>query len=382
MFDNPLPMKRIALAAAILALASSCGAKTGLLIPDADLPFDAGMDAGFDAGIDAPMCMPQPVALMRRGAQVMFVLDRSNSMNDTLQGEERPPATDPSRWDVLGETLAAVLMGADPLIEVGAKVYPNPPPMPGTPEEACRVTSGIDLVPARGRIPRLVEIFETTLPNGGTPTADALIAVDDFFAGRPAPGVPRFVVLATDGGPNCHPDPSIPPGTCLCTGGPGDCEGSEFGPYNCIDEIRTVDVITRLATDRSIPVYVIGIDDPTRPDLADVLDRMAIAGGRPREEGMGRRFYSVGNRTDLEGALTTITDTIARCVFELDPPVPPGATLQLAIDGAIIARDGTRSEGWDLTAPDGSELTLFGGACERVTVSGGMVTAEILCDEE
>ncbi|MCA9608593.1 MAG: VWA domain-containing protein [Myxococcales bacterium] len=374
-------MRRIAIVAAALVLGLGCGAKTGLLIPDADLPFDAGMDAGFDAGIDAPICMPQPVALQRRGAQVMFVLDRSNSMNDTLQGEDRPPATDPSRWEILGETLEAVLMGADPLIEVGAKVYPNPPDVFDTPEEACRVTSGIDLAPARGRIRRLVDIFQTTIPSGGTPTADALIEVDDFFIGRPAPGVPRFVVLATDGGPNCHPDPTIPPGTCLCTGGPGDCDSPDFGPYNCIDEDRTIEVISRLSGERSIPVYVIGIDDPTRPDLADVLDRMAVAGGRPREADMGRRFYSVANRDDLEVALTTITDTIARCVFEVDPAVPPGATLEVSLDGTRVARDGTRTEGWDLTAPDGSELTLFGGACERVTTSGGMVTAEILCEE-
>ncbi len=381
MFDNAQRMKGIA--AAALALMLGCGARTGLKIPDADVPFDAGMDGGFDAGIDAPMCMPQPVALMRRGAQLMFVLDRSNSMDDTMQGEPREPGDPrPSRWDVMGDTLEAVLMGADPLLEIGAKVYPSADGSETTPEEACAVEAGVDIAPAPRRIPRLVEIFETTGPAGGTPTAAALGEVERFFTTRPAPGVPRFVVLATDGGPNCQPDPVPPPPACVCTGRPDSCLDMRFGPFNCLDEGNTIAVIERLAAGNSIPVYVIGIDDPTRPDLGDVLDRMAIAGGRPRELDGGRRFYSVARRADLEEALTTITDTIARCVFELDPAVPPDATLEVTLDGLIIARDGTRSEGWDFTAPDRSEITLFGGACERVTSSSGTVSAEILCDAE
>lgn len=42
----------------IALVAASCGAKTGLLIPDAELPEDAGMDAPMDSGIDSGICMP------------------------------------------------------------------------------------------------------------------------------------------------------------------------------------------------------------------------------------------------------------------------------------------------------------------------------------
>jgi len=370
------------LLAASFTLLLGCGAKTGLLIPDADLPYDAGMDGGHDAGIDAPICMPQPVSLMRRGAQVLFVLDRSNSMDDTISGEDREPDDPrPSRWDVLGTTLGDVLSGGDPLLEVGAKVYPSVDMPISTPMEACMVDPNIDVAPGPGRVSQLVELLNTTIPAGGTPTAEALGAAERFFVGRPSPGVPRFIVLATDGGPNCSPDPDVPHTECVCTGGPMDCLDPTFGPYNCIDEGNTVDVITRLFGELSIPVYVIGIDDPSRPDLADVLDRMADAGGRPRDVPGARRFYSVGRRDELEGALTTITETIARCVFELSPVPPLDATLELDMDGLLIARDGTRTEGWDFTAPDRSEITLFGGACARVTGADATVSADILCEE-
>ena len=375
---------RAAWIAAALAFAG-CGAKTGLLIPDSGP--DAGMDAAMDAGVDTGVCMPEELVLERRGAQVIFAVDRSNSMDDTIDGERRDPAGDPrpSRWDILGTTLGTVLTDADPLLDIGAKFFPGVvregPDV--TPEEACSVDPGIDLPPARGNVPALLATFARTGPGGGTPTAPALEEVRAFFERRPAFGVPRFVVLATDGGPNCNPDTGVPPDRCVCTGPPTTCtDNPTFGPYNCLDEPSTLPVIEGIFSTFDAPVYVIGMDDPTRPDLADVLDRMAVAGGRPRDVPGERRFYSVRRTEDLRGALTTITESIARCVFNVAPIPRPAATVEVRIDGVLVARDGTRSEGWDFSNPDRSELTLFGGACGRVTATDGTVTAEILCEAE
>ncbi len=369
----------------IALVAASCGAKTGLLIPDAELPEDAGMDAPMDSGIDSGICMPEPIALERRGAQVFFAIDRSNSMNNNLAGGDATPF-DPSRWDVLGRVLGEVLLAdEDPLLELGAKFYPGVDSMGAeTPEEACVVDPGVDVRPARNNARRVLSFFESTLPAGGTPTASALEEIRAFYGSRPAPGIPRFVVLATDGGPNCNPDTGVPPARCVCTGTPRDrfCDPvSPFAPYNCLDDARSIEVVRALFEDLGVPVYVIGIDDPSRPDLADVLDEMALAGGRPRE-GAGRRFYSVRDTDDLSGALTTITESIARCVFDLEPVPTADATVELRVDGVFIPRDATRTEGWDFTAPDRSEVTLFGGACARVTETGGTVTADILCEAE
>jgi hypothetical protein len=378
--------RRRALGACIAAatlLSVGCGAKTGLLIPDSGP--DAGMDAAMDAGVDTGVCMPEELALERRGAQILFAIDRSNSMDDTIEGERRDPGDPrPSRWDILGTTLGAVLADADPLLEIGAKFFPAVQPEGRvTPEEACSVDLGIDIPPARNNVPALLATFARTGPGGGTPTAPALEEVQAFFERRPAFGVPRFVILATDGGPNCNPDTGVPPDRCVCTGPPATCtDNPEFGPYNCLDEPSTLPVIEAIFTTFDAPVYVIGLDDPMRPDLADVLDHMAVAGGRPREIPGERRFYSVRRTDDLRNALTTITDSIARCVFNVSPIPRPDASVELRVDDVLIARDGTRTEGWDFSAPDRSEITLFGGACERVTVTGGTVTAEILCEAE
>ncbi|MGE0785441.1 MAG: hypothetical protein AB7S26_07125 [Sandaracinaceae bacterium] len=367
------PLRALLLFAMAIATCS-CGSKTGLLVPE------AGIDAGRDSGVDAGRCLPQPVILERRGAQIMFAIDGSNSMLNTIDDREPLPG-ELSRWQELGFALGEALMGADPLLEVGAKFFPNQVPGTMGPEEACVVDRGIDVEPARDNVDRLLQSFASTEPLGGTPTAPALEEVRAYYERRPAPGIPRFVVLATDGGPNCNPDTGVPMDRCVCTGSPTSCLDAMFGRYNCLDEARTLDVIRATFDGLGVPVYVIGIDDPTRPDLGDVLDRMADAGGRPREVPGQRRFYSVREVDDLRGALESITSTIARCVFTLQPVPGTDAELLVTVDGVRIARDATRAEGWDYTAPDRSELTLFGGACSRVTEGGGTVTAELMCIE-
>jgi hypothetical protein len=355
-----------------------CGAKTGLLIPDADLPEDAGRDAGIDAG----MCEPQTIPLVRRGAQLMFVIDRSNSMAETFDGDDMPRLGE-SRWELVGVALRDALSDADELFEIGAKFYPRwSEADPPDPVAACAVDEGIDLAPARSNVDSLLWVFSSTGPEGGTPTAMALSEVRDFFSLRP-PTIPRFVILATDGGPNCNPDTGVHHSVCQCTGDPPDCTSdATWGPFNCIDDTRTVRVIRDLHDGMEIPVYVIGILDPTRPDLADVLDEMAIAGGRPRDEIGGRRFYDVRDPEGLRGAIDTITDSISRCVFSLGRVPLPSEVVSLSVDGVTIARDASRVDGWDFTTEDRAELTLFGSACARATSTDGDVVATIECRPE
>ena len=361
-------------AALLFATSAGCGAKTGLLVPDASQEPDAGMDAGVDAG----MCMPRPISLTRRGAQILFVIDRSNSMADTLDGRV-PRAGELSRWELLAETLADVLADADPQMELGAKFFPRRSANSGSLEHACSVDPGIELVPRRSNTHALLELFRTTEPSGGTPTALGLAEARTYFRTRPETPLPRYIVFATDGGPNCNLGLPRHP-MCVCTGEPESCApDSPLGVANCLDDTRTIDLIRELSEEFEIPVYVIGMDDPNRPELAEVLDRMAIAGGRPREVPGEPAFYSVRRPNDLRGALTTITESVSRCVFTVSPVPDLSDEVELQIGDVFIPRDPTRVEGWDFTTASRSELTLFGGACERATRTEEPITATIAC---
>ena len=362
-----------------LLLLVACGAKTGLTIPETDE--DASMDmttvpdlAVRDLDVpdlpapDLPRvdgCMDVPFPLTPRPAEVIFAIDRSTSMNLGLDGLPAPPPR--SRWVVLGDVLQSTLR-AEPLIEPGAKFFPEfiDPGPDLSPEEACRVPDVVEVPPSPGAIPRIARVFTTTQPFGGTPTVDALSVAADYLRGSRRPDVPQFIVLATDGGPNCNPPPG-PLGSCACAGVPESCLDPTFGRVNCLDDVRAVRVITDIAVD--IPVFVVGFDDPTRPDLSAVLDQMAIAGGRARPVGSSRRFYDVRQRSDLETAFDEITASVGRCLLVTEFVPADGLQLQVSVGGLLIPEDDGGGDGWRWRDRDAGEIELLGEACRLATES-------------
>lgn len=364
----------------VCGLFVGCGARTGLPLPDGgELAIrDGGMDA--PPIVDGATCEPARLGLSRPGAQVLFALDRSASMADDLQGLNPAPG-EPSRWDLMASALQEVLADADPLLRFGAMLYPDVEPGSSGPEALCNVDPGVDLPPARNNEGALNDLLASTDPNGGTPTAVGLREVREFFEANPAPDVPRSVVLATDGAPNCNPDTGVHRSRCVCTSERSFCLDPMVGDYNCLDEDRTLTEISGLFMELGIPVYVVGIENPARPDLGDVLDRMAVAGGRPRDEPGERRFYDVQAPADLEAAFTSITDGITRCTFSVRRPPADDATVEVRVAREPVPHDPTQVDGWDFTADDRSEITLFGSPCERAAMAGVRVTANVTCPD-
>ncbi|MBO6935434.1 MAG: VWA domain-containing protein [Deltaproteobacteria bacterium] len=352
---------------ALLLLA--CGAKTGLLVPDLGEDADMGMDPDMPDLPTVDGCMDVPFPLAPRPAEVIFTIDRSTSMALGLDGL---PPDDPSRsrWQILGEVLEDSLRG-EPLITAGGKFFPevvDPGGMLG-PEDVCIVTTEVEVAPGPGSANRIVRVFRDTDPFGGTPTVDALQVSADFLRARTDPDVPQFIVLATDGGPNCNPPPG-PLGECDCAGLPMSCLDPTFGRVNCLDDERAIRVIGDIADD-GIPIFLVGFDDPTRPDLAEVLDDMAVAGGRPRPVGSSRRFYDVRDRTDLEEALGEITASVGRCLLVTDFVPTPGLQVQVRVDGVPIPEDPI--DGWQWRDGAGGELELMGDACRLATANPDVV---------
>jgi hypothetical protein len=349
-----------------LSMLAACGAKTGLTIPD--VPMDAPPMIDVPDSPDAPpICVPGEFPIEPAAADVVFALDRSGSMRLTLDGREDAPPTE-WRWQVLRDSLAGAFSTLDDRVRVGAKFFPDETMPMVPPEVACRSSAGIDVPISETGETRVLSIFDSTEPIGGTPTAVAI--AESSAALRRATSQRRFIVLATDGGPNCNSDPSLDPLTCVCTSGPDDCRVDPvLGVFACLDDSRTVDTIAMTAR-AGIPVFVIGIDDPGRPDLADVLDAMAVAGGRPRMVPGERSFYSIRSAAELRDALDTITGTISRCSF-VSPSVPADeSTFFIEIDGVRIPRGG-----WEWTDRANGEFELGTDACALAQRPGSRVVA-------
>ena len=335
-------------------LIASCGAKTGLRIPEYHMDAAAVLP---DAGFDAPMCVPGHFPLTPETAELMLLIDRSASMLLTINGDSDQPE-DQWRWTILRTSLSDALTSLDPHVLVGAKFFPDPitTPTPTT-EQACSSAGPIDVPVGPVTAPRIISLFRSTMPNGGTPTAVALRAAS---LGVSSTGSRRFLLLATDGAPNCNPDTGVPQDECVCTSPPMACQAFRPGPYSCLDDVAAIAALRDIFS-RGIPTYVVGIEDLSRPDFSDVLDHMAEAGGRPRMVAGEREFYSVRSADQLHQALADITSTISACGF-VTPSLPAtDAQFSIHIDGTMIPQDATN--GWTWVDRPRGELELHGAAC-------------------
>src|SRR6185437_11805536 len=122
-------------------------------------------------------------------------------------------------------------------------------------------------------------------------------------------GRENYVVLITDGAPNCDASfaattSNCEDGTGYCTS-PGACVSSAgtnetAAPLGCLDENATVAMVQSLAQS-DIRTFVIGIGadfaNASSPTV-DTLNQCALAGGVPRTDASGNvlspAFYQAG----------------------------------------------------------------------------------------
>lgn len=302
---------------------------------------DAGGEEG-DAGRPVVGCTPGVIELTKATPNVMFVLDRSTSMNSPFG------ATRASRWRSLGSALARVLPPINSKVELGALLFPQ-----GT-GSSCSAPVGANLTPALGNVPPLVSLLVNTQPGGQTPTAVAVQAAGAILLGQRAAKGARGVVLATDGAPNCNP--SLDPATCACADSSRRCGAATL----CLDDARTVEAIAGLAV-LGIPTWVLGIQDSSTT-AAGVLNAMARAGGRARAGATA--YYAVSSETALDTALTDIRNQVGACVF-LSSSVPTeGGRIDVRVDGDSVPADPV--DGWAWTDLGNGELELSGASCDAL----------------
>jgi hypothetical protein len=290
-------------------------------------------------------------------------------------------------------------------INVGGAVFPD---WPQTPDDWCRV--GIEVLSTRrGDWPSsagcgvdgpVTSGFSTAIslpsgipPFGGTPTAATLANIAPTLTSL-ADSRRTYLVIATDGGPNCNFDATCDISTCIgnieqspvCDPNANCCAiGATAGPSNCLDSDATVAQIAALH-DQGVSTYVIGI--PGSAPYASLLNAMATAGGTARAA--DPLYYDVPNLSELGTVLASIaTEVVLTCNFVLEQPaaVPDrvniyfdrdqvlydeqnGWTWRAATPVADAGADdgGAETDGGDAQAPllDYTRFDLHGAACDKL----------------
>jgi hypothetical protein len=353
-------------------IAAGCGANKN---PGWDGTTDTGTEGWPDmTGHDVPdmatdieeeLCGGSSFDISRVIPDVMIVLDRSNSMADS------PPA--PPLWETIRTAITTVTAAPrDTEIWFGLMSFPGP---------ACAGLSNQCIHPGPTEV--LVPVGEgagasiaSTLGGlatcGGTPIALSLQSAGAYLDTL-ADDHPKYVLLATDGGPNCNA--ALDGGTCICTNPLGGCA---INNENCLDHERTYDVLDALCG-RGIETFVLGMGGAADWDW--VMAAMAA-------HGCTGDAYAADDLTGITDVLNAIAGEVATCQFELPcAEIPDLNKVNFFYEPGHtpIPRDTTHASGWDWVDPcEAGDVTgvveFYGVDCDNIlTGAVESISAEFGC---
>ncbi|MBS2026939.1 MAG: VWA domain-containing protein [Deltaproteobacteria bacterium] len=327
----------------------------------------------------------------RRAPNVMFVVDRSGSMADNPDDSSDPSCVGTSgqhgytcKWDQLLSLMAGdginsgyvqqlqdtLGQAAGEPAQLGLITYAG--------SAACDVGVVQEAVAANNAA-NINRDLDAIAPQGGTPTAATLaVARDALLAAADSTGRDSYVVLLTDGAPNC--DPNFPATSANCQDGTQYCVGANAcvqsngtldgaAPLGCLDEDASVAAVQDLFNN-GIQTFVIGFgaDFNDTASLAnDTLNKMALAGGEPftANGALTTSFYRASSAADLGASLQDVSNAIQnRCGFRLAEAAP------VTISAAKVQSGSTTISltlGTMLLSTDRKSLTLSDTVCQEVS---------------
>ena len=318
-------------------------------------PVPLSCNLGPDGGVCA--CDDEP--LLGDPPNLYFILDRSGSM-----------ATD-GKWSTIALVVERLFVQLGPRAVVGVTVFPNP-------HDTDTCTAGLEVFPpARGDAPagragstetQLIEVLGRIGPNGGTPTAATLEAITPRL--RALPGK-TYVILATDGGPNCNAAASCDytqcelnienaAASCPAAGPHNCCADPSYGDgTSCLDADPTLAAVAAIAKS-GIPVYVVGV--PGSAPYATLLDQLAQAGNTARATEPNYFAVDTADVAAFTDAIFSIAAEITgTCTLTLDAVPPDPMQVNVFLDEQVVPATG--ADGWTL---DGQTVTLLGQSCAKV----------------
>lgn len=363
------------LAVLAVAAAPSCG--NGKPPPAGDNHASSGgTSGGFGTGTGKPagcgvdqagaFCDCVDVPLVAEPPNIYYVLDRSGSMSHD------------NKWTNARDAVTALTKAIGSHAHFGAAIFPSGAESCGAGNEVMSVRPGDPVGDPNAMTPTADALFEAMLvpPQGGTPTTATL----QYVLARVMPLPSKtYVVLVTDGAPNCNPAANCTADLCAdniamvsgCPkGGPPNCCAPPNG-VNCIDSDASAKAVADLAA-AGFPTYVIGL--ATSAMESDVLDQLAVAGGTANTGG-GTKYF-LANDVSSQGLLAILRKVAGKiagaCVQRLKAPPMDPTLVNVYVDGVVVPQDPTN--GWGL---QGDTVTLVGDTCARVE-SGDALDVRII----
>ncbi|MEM9459354.1 MAG: vWA domain-containing protein [Myxococcota bacterium] len=364
--------------AALLLVLGACGDDggggsgegTGINLPTGggaqSLDGSTGATGGSsdDDGPSPPGCGASMFTLEHQPTNVVLVLDKSFSMVDNLWDSDDNPMTPlETRWSSLHRSVSFIIDEFDNGLNFGAVLFPSV----DVPDNEWQTACLVSLEPDAPVAPNNGEQVLASLPGpnelelfGGTPTSEGVSTALNHLRSLD-PGLPRAMILITDGAANCLA---------------GTSDDAVFNLY----DTNLPGLVAEAYNEEEIPTYVVGIDiidgiaNFPQDNPFERLNEVAIAGGFP-QPGV-EKFHNAQNEEELRSAISQITSQIG-CIIPLDmAPVQPDL-LSIFIDEMeipFVASCEDDEQGWNYVNPDGpyDEIELCAQACDLLHNTGSL----------
>ncbi|HWJ56612.1 MAG TPA: vWA domain-containing protein [Vicinamibacterales bacterium] len=306
-------------------------------------------------------CGAVPKSSAKLPPDILIVLDASGSMNDdatnTSCGNMGCGAT--SKWALMTPAINQVVTDTQAEVNWGLKFFAD--------SGSCGVNNNAAVPVAVNNSAAIgTAIMGRTSANGGvsngssTPTRSAENAAVTYLNGLAQTDQnPKFIVLATDGLPNCPAS----------------------GNMNNDDSTGAVAAVTAAKT-AGYPTFVVGI--ATAGGTAETtLNSMAAAGGYP-QMGAATQFYAVTDTAGFANVLRTLVGVATTCQYSIPPPPTNDGTTSRE-DIKVTGGSGTNdpeipqdaNNGWTYTDNTHTSVTLHGSSCDAV-MAGTITTVTII----
>jgi hypothetical protein len=253
---------------------------------------------------------------------IMMAVDESGSMQDKIQGSNM------SKWTALQGAVNDLLGKFQGSAQWGLSIFPH------TPQDTCSAGQ-VDIAVGASTTTQILSKLNALTDNtigGNTPTAQTLQAMLGSAAGLADTTRANYVLLMTDGQPNC--------------GGDGKAVSKFIGEL--------------YAQTPSVRTFVVGIGDGTSSDPGTLND-WADAGHTARAG--ATKYYQVNTTSDLAAAFADIVNGVASCTYALASP-PPDASLVVGyLNGAAVPTDPANGTTYDAGS---NTLVFHGTSCDAI----------------
>ena len=359
------------LAIAILGLAAACSddpKRDWNAVENGGTGLSGSRDGGVKDGSkgkagDVDVCGKHSIRAGAATPDMLVVLDRSGSM--APGGNE----TRTDRWSGSRDAVVQVTTDFDDSINFGLMTFPANSGMGGGRDNdqldiatSCGAgTINVDVEPNAGDDIR--NALSPMRAAGYTPTAAtleaALAVIGEPQVSDQAVTSPKYVLLVTDGDPNCSADFE----------GVGGGGGGGLAAIDPRARMETIAAIEKL-TDAGVRTFVVGFQTG-QSSFADQLDMMAAAGGTGET-----KHHSVESGADLAKVFAELAGRAKSCSFQLSSSVDP--TFVLVTVGKKPRKFGSQADGWVLSV-DQKTVTLTGTACTDAQ-KGDLFEVEVQCE--